>query len=170
MMHQAGRHREAGQPTCARASLNACFCSGPASRRASWPAAFAPHQQAEHMAAPTSSASTVTNTLANRAPSTHGTKQTSIRCGGMSAFEGKADIPKLCPSQHGGRPVNLRTARASVSPGARKGSARWIDAVITTPTSAGQRAAPACRALLPHGRSRRCSAPVPCRSPSRRWS
>jgi hypothetical protein len=37
---------------------------------------FAPHQQVEHMAAPTSSASPVTNTLANGAPSTHGTKRT----------------------------------------------------------------------------------------------
>jgi hypothetical protein len=36
----------------------------------------APHQQAEHMAAPTSSAISLKKTLANMEPSTHGTKQT----------------------------------------------------------------------------------------------
>ena len=52
----------------------------------------APHQQAGHMAAPTSRASFSKKTLANREPSTHGTKQTSISTLNMSAFGGKADI------------------------------------------------------------------------------
>ena len=50
-----------------------------------------PHQQAEHMAAPTNAA-LVKKVLANSEPSTHGPKQTSRRRGGMSAIGGKADI------------------------------------------------------------------------------
>ena len=50
-----------------------------------------PHQQAEHMAAPTNAA-LVKKTLANSEPSTHGPKRTSSKRSGMSAFGGKADI------------------------------------------------------------------------------
>ena len=50
-----------------------------------------PHQQAEHMAAPTNAAF-VKKVLANSEPSTHGTKQTSNCHPAMSAFGGKADI------------------------------------------------------------------------------
>jgi hypothetical protein len=64
-----------------------------------------PHEQAEHMAAPTNAAN-VKKVLANSAPSTHGTKQTSAAshmsafdpertcsdCGPMFAFGVKADI------------------------------------------------------------------------------
>jgi hypothetical protein len=49
-----------------------------------------PHQQAEHMAAPTNAA-LVKITLANSEPSTHGPKPTSNGCRRMSAFGGKAD-------------------------------------------------------------------------------
>jgi hypothetical protein len=50
-----------------------------------------PHQQAEHMAAPTNAAF-VKKVLANSEPSTHGPKRT-FRGGGLeSAFGGKADI------------------------------------------------------------------------------
>jgi hypothetical protein len=52
-----------------------------------------PHQQAEHMAAPTNAAF-VKNVLANSEPSTHGTKRTSRSCRTMSAFGGKADITR----------------------------------------------------------------------------
>ncbi len=51
-----------------------------------------PHQQAEHMAAPTSSASPSKKSLANREPSTHGYKQTSNRPKLMSALPPEADI------------------------------------------------------------------------------
>ena len=50
-----------------------------------------PHQQAEHMAAPTNAA-LVKKVLANSEPSTHGPKRTSRPRRGMSAFGGKADI------------------------------------------------------------------------------
>ena len=50
-----------------------------------------PHQQAEHMAAPTNAAF-VKKVLANSEPSTHGPKRTSNRRSAMSAFGGKADI------------------------------------------------------------------------------
>ena len=50
-----------------------------------------PHQQAEHMAAPTNAAF-VKKVLANSEPSTHGPKR-NFRDGGLkSAFGGKADI------------------------------------------------------------------------------
>jgi hypothetical protein len=48
-----------------------------------------PHQQAEHMAAPTNAA-LVKKVLANSEPSTH--EQTSQPCLPMSASGGKADI------------------------------------------------------------------------------
>jgi hypothetical protein len=51
-----------------------------------------PHEQAEHMAAPTNAAN-VKKVLANSAPSTHGTKRTCASRQSMSAFGGKADIP-----------------------------------------------------------------------------
>jgi hypothetical protein len=50
-----------------------------------------PHQQAEHMAAPTNVAF-VKKVLANSEPSTHGPKRTFHDCALMSAFGGKADI------------------------------------------------------------------------------
>src|SRR6202011_1587652 len=50
-----------------------------------------PHQQAEHMAAPTNAA-LVKKVLANSEPSTHGPKLTSGWRRPMSAFRGKADI------------------------------------------------------------------------------
>jgi hypothetical protein len=51
-----------------------------------------PHEQAEHMAAPTNAAN-VKKVLANSAPSTHGTKRTCRVALHMSAFGGKADMP-----------------------------------------------------------------------------
>lgn len=56
-----------------------------------------PHQQVEHMATPTSTASPVTNTLANGAPSTHGTKRTSRDVRYLTALGGKADIERAAP-------------------------------------------------------------------------
>ena len=50
-----------------------------------------PHQQAEHMAAPTNAAF-VKKVFANSEPSTHGPKRTLGRRRGMSAFGGKAGI------------------------------------------------------------------------------
>ena len=50
-----------------------------------------PHEQAEHMAAPTKAAN-VKKALANSEPSTHGTKQTCRVALHMSAFGGKADM------------------------------------------------------------------------------
>jgi hypothetical protein len=50
-----------------------------------------PHQQAEHMAAPTNAAF-VKKVLANSEPSTHGPKRTRRSAERMSAFGGKADI------------------------------------------------------------------------------
>ena len=50
-----------------------------------------PHQQAEHMAAPTNAAF-VKKVLANSEPSTHGPKRTFRLRRGMSAIGGKADI------------------------------------------------------------------------------
>ena len=50
-----------------------------------------PHQQAEHMAAPTNPCIVKIN-LANREPSTHGTKQTFRVLHLMSALEGKPEI------------------------------------------------------------------------------
>ena len=66
-----------------------------------------PHQQAEHMAAPTNAAF-VKKVLANSEPSTHGPNQTFCDCGLESAFGGKADIeisdmlsrPLLTQSRH----------------------------------------------------------------------
>jgi hypothetical protein len=49
-----------------------------------------PHQQAEHMAAPTNAAF-VKKVLANSEPSTHGPKRTFPDCSPVSAFGGKAD-------------------------------------------------------------------------------
>ena len=46
-----------------------------------------PHQQAEHMAAPTNAA-LVKKTLANPEPSTHGPKPTCKSRGSMSAYRG----------------------------------------------------------------------------------
>jgi hypothetical protein len=55
-------------------------CSGPrsAERIMASGQVTAPHQQAEHMAAPTSSASPFKKALANREPSTHGYKKKSV--------------------------------------------------------------------------------------------
>ena len=50
-----------------------------------------PHQQAEHMAAPTNAA-LVKKVLANSEPSTHGPKRTFQCRRSMSAFGSKADI------------------------------------------------------------------------------
>ncbi len=50
-----------------------------------------PHQQAEHMAAPTSTASTSNNSLANREPSTHGYERLSDPAPGMTALPCQAD-------------------------------------------------------------------------------
>ena len=47
-----------------------------------------PHQQAGHMAAPTSLASTSKKTLAKGEPSTHGTFRTSRPFCGLTASEG----------------------------------------------------------------------------------
>ena len=55
---------------------------------------YEPHQQAEHMAAPTNAA-LVKKVLANSEPSTHGPKRTSKTRSRMSAFGGKADIAVL---------------------------------------------------------------------------
>jgi len=49
-----------------------------------------PHQQAEHMAAPTNAA-LVKKVLANSEPSTHGPKRTRQSFAFASAFGGKAD-------------------------------------------------------------------------------
>ena len=51
-----------------------------------------PHQQAEHMAAPTNAA-LVKKVLANSEPSTHGPKRTRRLSDFVSAFGGKADAP-----------------------------------------------------------------------------
>jgi hypothetical protein len=56
---------------------------------------YEPHQQAEHMAAPTNAAF-VKKVLANSEPSTHGPKPTFCDCGLESAFGGKADIDRSC--------------------------------------------------------------------------
>jgi hypothetical protein len=53
-----------------------------------------PHEQAEHMAAPTNAAN-VKKVLANSAPSTHGTKRTLACALQMSAFWGNSDIARL---------------------------------------------------------------------------
>ena len=50
-----------------------------------------PHQQAEHMAAPTNAAF-VKKVLANSEPSTHGPKRTRGSVTSAAAFGGKADI------------------------------------------------------------------------------
>ena len=50
-----------------------------------------PHLQAEHMAAPTNPAD-VKNVLANREPSTHGTKRTRKDYRALSALGRRADI------------------------------------------------------------------------------
>ena len=50
-----------------------------------------PHQQAEHMAAPTNAAF-VKKSLANSEPSTHGPKPTCENCRPMFVVEGKADV------------------------------------------------------------------------------
>ena len=50
-----------------------------------------PHQQAEHMAAPTNAAF-VKKVLANSEPSTHGPKRTRRSATAAAAFGGKADI------------------------------------------------------------------------------
>ena len=50
-----------------------------------------PHQQAEHMAAPTNAA-LVKKVLANSEPSTHGPKRTFRGSGCESAFGAEADI------------------------------------------------------------------------------
>ena len=52
----------------------------------------APHQQAGHMAAPTSLAPPSKKTLAKGEPSTHGTSRTVPRPWGSTAIEGKADV------------------------------------------------------------------------------
>ena len=51
-----------------------------------------PHQQAEHMAAPTNAAF-VKKVLANSEPSTHGPKRTRRSMKAAAAFGGKADTP-----------------------------------------------------------------------------
>jgi len=63
--------------------VGTCFAEGIIGQRP-----FAPHQQVEHMAAPTSSASPVKMTLASGAPSTHGTFETSWRPPTMSVHRG----------------------------------------------------------------------------------
>ena len=55
-----------------------------------------PHEQAEHMAAPTNAAAYVKKVLANSEPSTHGTKRKFQSRSQMSAFGGKADITIDC--------------------------------------------------------------------------
>jgi hypothetical protein len=72
-MRQAGRYRGTGKPTLANALRARVIGRDPISAEgimASGPCA--PHQQAEHMAAPTSLAETFKITLANGEPSTHG--------------------------------------------------------------------------------------------------
>jgi hypothetical protein len=72
-MRQAGRYRGTGKPTLAIALQARLFGRDPISAEgimASGPCA--PHQQAEHMAAPTSTAETFKITLANGEPFTHG--------------------------------------------------------------------------------------------------
>ena len=51
-----------------------------------------PHQQAEHMAAPTSTASTSNKSLANREPSTHGYKRRIGQVPGTAALPLIADL------------------------------------------------------------------------------
>jgi hypothetical protein len=91
---------------------------------------FVPLQQVEHMAAPTSSASTVKNTLANRAPSTHGTLRTLPSPEGMSAFSVGADMsnaliryecestkhPAVPPPENGSKISRLRTLKNELVP------------------------------------------------------
>jgi len=54
-----------------------------------------PHQQAEHMAAPTSTASTSNKSLANREPSTHGYSRRSGPVSVTTALTQQADLPTL---------------------------------------------------------------------------
>jgi hypothetical protein len=73
-----------------------------------------PHQQAEHMAAPTNAA-LVKKVLANSEPSTHGPKQTSKTRSRMSAFGGKADL-KFKSVTSAFDPLRKSSARICCSP------------------------------------------------------
>ena len=55
-----------------------------------------PHQQAEHMAAPTNAAN-VKKALANSEPSTHGTKRRKSMLALMSAVGGQAEMLRTGP-------------------------------------------------------------------------
>src|SRR5690242_7023571 len=79
-----------------------------------------PHSKAEHMAAPTNAAN-VKKALANSAPSTHGTKQTSKTPRPMSAFGGKrgALMADRLPVQVLQKPAHFVELRAEARPVAR---------------------------------------------------
>jgi hypothetical protein len=68
-----------------------------------------PHEQAEHMAAPTNAAN-VKKVLAKSEPSTHGTKRTCQFIRAMSAIGGKADITLAANSHSSGGPRLVRRA------------------------------------------------------------
>ena len=53
-----------------------------------------PHQQAEHMAAPTNAA-LVKKTLANPEPSTHGPSRQILQRKRMSAFGGRGEVAQI---------------------------------------------------------------------------
>ena len=55
-----------------------------------------PHQQAEHMVAPTNAAS-VKKVLANSEPSTHGPSPTSCDVRDLVGIEGKAEVTRTSP-------------------------------------------------------------------------
>ena len=82
--------RRSGQPTCAKAFLNARCWSGPDPRGGHYgQRSCEPHLKAEHMAAPTNAAN-VKKALANSEPSTHGTKPTSRYVRSLVAIGGRA--------------------------------------------------------------------------------
>src|SRR5260370_19024922 len=82
--------RPAGQPTCAKAFLNARCWSGPDPRRALWPAVMGTASKGRTHGCTDQCCKTVKKALAKPGPSTHGTFRTRLRL--ETVMRCKADI------------------------------------------------------------------------------
>src|SRR5258707_9517960 len=84
--------RRSGQPTCAKAFLNARCWSGPDPRRALWPAVMSTAPKGRTHGCTDQCCKTVKKALAKPEPSTHGTKPTWPDVHLKSAFWCKAEV------------------------------------------------------------------------------
>src|SRR5260370_42067920 len=109
--------RPAGQPTCAKAFLNARCWSGPDPRRALWPAVMGTASKGRTHGCTDQCCKTVKKALAKPEPSTHGTFRTSQPDSGMSAGGGRAEVVIASPDfrvwTHNGHPACMGNLRSS---------------------------------------------------------